>query len=48
LPVNFRCEDGVYHYASRYQDRRSEPAHDVEHCFAGSITVSEFRMGAGG
>jgi len=46
LPVDFRQEDGAFYYQGRYQDRRREPGHDVERCFAGSITVSEFRMGA--
>ncbi len=47
LPVDFRREGGVFHYQGRYQDRRREPGYDVERCFAGSITISEFRMGAG-
>ena len=47
LPVEFRCDEGVFHYAGRYQDRRRQAGHDVEHCFAGSITVSEFQMGTG-
>jgi 5'-nucleotidase len=40
LPVNFEERDGKLHYRARYQDRLRTPEHDVEHCFAGAITMS--------
>jgi 5'-nucleotidase len=46
LPVNFRREAGGFYYSGRYQDRQRKAGHDVEYCFAGSITVSQFSMAA--
>jgi 5'-nucleotidase len=40
LPVAYETRDGKLHYRARYQDRRREPQHDVEQCFAGRITIS--------
>lgn len=44
LPVAYETRDGKLHYKARYQDRRREPGCDVEHCFAGCITVSQVSL----
>lgn len=44
LPVCYRESEEGLHYCGRYQDRRREPDHDVDHCFAGKIAVSLLRV----
>lgn len=44
LPVSYRLEQGVLHYQGAYQDRSRETGHDVDHCFAGRITISEISL----
>ncbi len=44
LPVLYREEDGRLHYAGRYVDRVRTPGHDVDVCFSGRISLSEYHV----
>jgi 5'-nucleotidase len=44
LPVSFREEGGLLHYAGNYHLRRREPGTDVDVCFGGKIAVTEMAL----
>lgn len=44
LDVRFHREGSEFRYAGSYAARPRTPGHDVEHCFAGGITVSRLEL----
>ena len=44
LPVDYRVEDGVYHYQGEYAKRDRNPGTDVDICFGGNIAVTLIRL----
>ena len=40
LPINYREEDGHWHYDANYHERPRRPGSDVDVCFSGKIAVS--------
>lgn len=45
LPVDFRVEEGRYHYQGVYQKRQREPGRDVDVCFSGRIAITQLLVG---
>jgi 5'-nucleotidase len=44
LPLSFRREGDLWHYAGDYHNRRRAPASDVDVCFRGRIAVTRMEL----
>jgi 5'-nucleotidase len=44
LPVNYRFQEGLYHYSGQYSSRDRAPGTDVDVCFSGAIAITQIRL----
>lgn len=44
LPVEYRIEEGMYHYQGEYGKRDRTPGTDVDVCFSGKIAITQIRL----
>jgi 5'-nucleotidase len=44
LPLDFRTEADLYHYAGDYHNRKRRPGSDVDVCFGGAIAVTKITL----
>ncbi len=41
LPMQYKLQDGRYHYSGIYHERSKKPGHDVHVCFSGDIAITQ-------
>lgn len=44
LPVDYRLQDGLYHYVGKYGSRDRSQGTDVDVCFSGAIAITQIRL----
>ena len=44
LPIGYRIEGDIFHYAGDYGNRPRDPGGDVDVCFSGQIAVTQIRL----